>query len=162
MRISTKNISLYVVVALFILIIAFIFSNSLKNGEESNAQSQPIVEAIEALLDPNDKIPTTTFNYIVRKAAHITEFTALGMTLAGYVWCINRSTMKRTAAYKQRIAAAGGIGLLAAIADEIIQIFTGRTSSFSDVLIDFFGVVFGMAIVLTVCRWLENHAKKSL
>lgn len=68
---------------LTILTTAFIFSNSLKNGEESNAQSAPIVEAVEEVLDPEDKVPTKTFNYLVRKAAHIAEYTVLGLWLGG-------------------------------------------------------------------------------
>lgn len=162
MKKSTKNIPLYSFIFLTILIIAFISSNSLKNGEESNAQSELIVEAVEAVLDPNDEIPTATFNYIVRKAAHVTEFTALGMALAGQVWCINHIAPKQPAAHKRRIAAAGGIGLLTAITDEIIQIFTGRTSSVTDVMIDFVGVVLGMVIVLMVCRGLKRFIKRSL
>jgi len=86
---STNTLSIFIFISLTILVTAFIFSNSLKNGEESNTQSEPIVEAVEKVLDPKDEIPTKTFNYIVRKAAHIAEFAVLGMTLAGQVWCVN-------------------------------------------------------------------------
>ncbi len=150
---STNNISLFIFISLTVLVTVFIFSNSLKNGEESNAQSEPIVEAVETVLDPKDEIPTKTFNYIVRKAAHITEFTLLGLTLAGQVWCINNMTKRQANNHnKWHIIAACVIGLLIAATDEIIQSFTGRTSSFTDVLIDFAGVMLGMDLMRLFMR----------
>lgn len=52
MKESINTLSMFIFLTLTILITAFIFSNSLKNGEESNAQSEPIVEAVETVLDP--------------------------------------------------------------------------------------------------------------
>ncbi len=153
---KTINLSLFIFISLTILITAFIFSNSLKNGEESNAQSEPIVEAVETILDPKDEVPTKTFNYIVRKAAHITEFTMLGLTLAGMMWCMNGrighgNKPKRIHEDNRRQTATGLLtGLMIAAADEIIQSFTGRTSSVTDVLIDFTGVALGMTIWLMI------------
>ena len=85
-----------ILLVLSILTTAFIFSNSLKNGEESNAQSAQIVEVVEAVLDPEDKVPTKTVSYIVRKAAHITEYTVLGLWLGGLALCFNVLNKTRT------------------------------------------------------------------
>lgn len=157
MRKSTNKRSAFIFLILIILITAFIFSNSLKNGEESNTQSEPIVEAVEKVLDPKDKIPTKTFNYVVRKAAHITEYTLLGLALGGQVWYVGKLNDKHKRWY---IIATLFTGLAIASMDEIIQSFTGRTNSVSDVLIDFTGVIIGMGIVLLLWRWWMNGAKE--
>ena len=157
MRKSTNKRSTFIFLILIILITAFIFSNSLKNGEESNTQSEPIVEAVEKVLDPKDKIPTKTFNHVVRKAAHIAEYTLLGLALGGQVWYVGKLNDKHKRWY---IIATLFTGLAIASIDEIIQSFTGRTNSVSDVLIDFTGVIIGMGIVLLLWRWRVNGAKE--
>ena len=141
-----------VIVILTIGIIAFIFTNSLQNGEESNAFSAPFVEWAERIFDPNDKIPTQTFNYAIRKLAHITEFTMIGLALGGLMCSAYR-------AKKQwHIAAVLFWGLSIAVIDEYIQSFTARTSSVSDVLIDFVGVLIGLG--LTALVYHLTHKKQ--
>ena len=115
------------------------------------------MEAVEKVLDPKDKIPTKTFNYVVRKAAHITEYTLLGLALGGQVWYVGKLNDKHKRWY---IIATLFTGLAIASIDEIIQSFTGRTNSVSDVLIDFTGVIIGMGIVLLLWRWRVNGAKE--
>ncbi len=144
------NISLFIFIFLTILITAFIFSNSLKNGEESNAQSEPIVEAVETVLDPKDEVPTQTFNYIVRKAAHIAEFAALGLTLGGLMKMVVIGDKHKT------IIMSLLTGVVIASIDEIIQSFTGRTNSITDVLIDLVGVSIGVGIVQIVSRLIKR------
>jgi len=143
-----------------LLITAFIFNNSLKNGEESNAQSAPIVEAVEKVLDPVDRVPTKTFNYIVRKAAHITEFTMLGLTLGGQICCTCRLAERWHKVSRWHIAIWLLAGLVIAATDEFIQRFTDRTSSITDVMIDFVGVIIGVIIVLFINRCKENYLQR--
>ena len=143
-----------ILLVLSILTTAFIFSNSLKNGEESNAQSAPIVEVVEAVLDPEDKVPTKTVSYIVRKAAHITEYTVLGLLLCSLLLCVNALKKLRAVSFKEYkpIITVLLIGLAIASVDEIIQSFTGRTNSITDVIIDLVGVCLGVGIVIMI-RW---------
>lgn len=143
----------FVFTILSVLLIVFIFSNSLKNGEESNAQSAPIVEVVEEILDPEDKVPTKTFNFLVRKAAHLTEFAVLGLVLGGQIWCING--IRHGNGYHVWLIVQGlMVGFVIAVADEYIQSFTDRTSSITDVLIDMIGVVIGMCLAkLVSCLW---------
>ena len=141
--------------ALFLLVAVFVFSNSFRSGEESQAQSAPLVDLAESIFDPNDVIPTEDFNFIVRKAAHIAEFSLIGLTLGGLMCCIHRLLGR------WHIAAMLFIGLATGVLDEFIQSFTGRTSSLSDVLIDFAGVILGMGLAALIgCRQPKNGAKK--
>ena len=148
---------------LSVMIIAFIFSNSLKNGEESNAISKPIVEAVEAIFDPNDTIPTKTFNYIVRKTAHFIEFAVLGAVLGGLMRVLQMSGRKSASKRTENRKPFGSplvkvllIGFTVAAVDETIQIFTGRTNSILDVLIDTLGVLAGIGSV----HLLHRHSRK--
>ncbi|MCD8069106.1 MAG: VanZ family protein [Lachnospiraceae bacterium] len=87
---------------------------------------------------------------LVRKLAHYTEFTALGAELAFLVWqVLGRSVTTPLL-----------LGLLTAVTDETIQIFSlGRGSSVRDVWIDFGGVVTGTVMILLVRKWRERRRK---
>lgn len=158
--------SKYMIVFMFFVTLSLltticIFSNSMKNGRESNAQSQPIVEAVERVLDPQDKLPTKVFNYIVRKSAHIIEFSVLGLLLAGGVWCIDRMKCIQSGNdLNWCTVIAMLIGLAIAATDEMIQSFTGRTNSATDVLIDFTGVIIGMGIVMFIKYRYEKSVNR--
>ena len=142
-------------IILFLLLTVFIFSNSFKSGEESNEQSAPLVSFVERIFDPYDDIPTEDFNFFVRKAAHIAEFTLIGLALGGQLCCVNRLTGR------WHIAAGLLVGISTAVLDEFIQSFTGRTSSVSDVLIDFIGVVIGIGSVMLIRKW-KNGERQSM
>lgn len=113
----------------------FIFSNSLKNSEESNAASGVIVELVEPILQ---KITNSDIqvSFIVRKGAHLAEFCLLGFLVLAAVGEI-----------KKRVPDILGFGffyvLMVAVTDEFIQSFSDRTSSVKDVLIDFTGAMIG-------------------
>ena len=78
-------------------------------------------------------------NRIVRKLAHLTEFTILG----GVLYTI----LRRYITYGTVIKTIG-LGMLIASLDEFIQLFSpGRSSQISDVLIDTVGVIIGILIV---------------
>ena len=82
------------------------------------------------------------FVIIVRKAAHFTEFTALGAAL---ILLIHEYQLRRGALW------AWGIGTLYAATDELHQYFIGsRTPSLFDVGIDSAGVLFGTLAITFV------------
>jgi len=79
---------------------------------------------------------------IVRKLAHLTEFTILG----GVLYTI----LRRYIIYGTVIKTIG-LGMLIASLDEFIQLFSpGRSSQVSDILIDTVGVVIGILVVKLV------------
>ncbi len=134
------KISIFFFSLLTLFSIVFIFSNSLKNGEESYEQSKGLVEFIESIFDPDDKIPTEDFNFSVRKASHFLEFALLGFSFCSAVALACYTTGK------YNICMPLLFGLFVAVIDEFIQGFTGRSSMVSDVLIDFAGVIFGVLV----------------
>lgn len=156
-----QNVTLVLSAVLVCLVACFIFSNSLLDGEESNRQSGVVMELLRKILDPNHSIAEETFHYFVRKGAHFSEFALLGVSL----WLLMQSIKDRCGRFY------GGMMLFAALSvavtDEFIQSFTGRTSSVTDVLIDFSGAltaflllwIFGI-ILRKRNREKENAAKE--
>ena len=115
--------------------LVFIWGNSLLPGQVSLAFSE-WVRRLLSWLPPNG-IPAGTGTGILRKIAHFTEFTTLGICLG---WLTGMLRKPRTWAF------AGGV--LAACVDETIQIFTpGRGPRFLDVCIDSCGVFFGITLL---------------
>ena len=142
-----RTIVLFLILTL--LTTAFIFSNSLKTGPQSLAQSNVVLKWIAAIIDPHNKIPFETMNFFVRKAAHMAEFALLGFSLGGLNGAITDLRGKNTPFLPPFLS------LLVAVSDEFIQSFTGRTSQVRDVLIDFSGALLGLLliwIIRTACR----------
>ena len=125
-----------IIPALIALALVFIWSNSLAGSKTSNAFSGWVEHWLKPILDPQNEIPAHAFDYDVRKAAHCIEYAVLG---ALHVW-VTTST-KQTNAWLLLFCV-----LLAAVIDETIQIFTGRTSQVQDIWFDFFGASGGMLL----------------
>ena len=142
-------------VLLSILAVCFIFSNSLEPREVSNDRSGAIVDEIKPIIDPQDKIPRSTFNHYVRKTAHFLEFAALGFCLMGLTDAIGRK-------YRiLRVPAAQLAALLIASMDETLQFFAAeRGPGVKDVLIDFSGAACGLLLML-LCLTIEKRLKCS-
>jgi vanZ-like protein len=118
----------------------FIWDNSLQNGGSSDGFSLMFAEwfaPVAYKLGFHGNI--WALNRIVRKLAHLTEFTILG----GVLYAI----LRRYIEYGT-VAKTIGVGVAIASFDEFIQLFSlGRSSQFSDVLIDTIGVIIGISIV---------------
>ena len=130
-------------VFLFVLIslaIGFIFYNSFQNSEESNNASDVIEKVVERIVYKIVGENDIDINYLVRKAAHLTEFCVLGLVVMSVVF---------TAGLKYL-----GYGLFyvlaVAVTDEFIQSFSDRTSSVKDILIDFTGAMIGFVICTVI------------
>ena len=154
-RINPEKVQLILRAVLVFLILLFIFSNSLQNGEESNERSGKVMELLRMLLDPHERVAAEQFHWFVRKAAHFTEFAALGSSL----WLLMQSVQKLVCFSYLSVPF---ISLLTAVTDEYIQSFTGRTSSVQDVLIDFSGALAGLfaAYIIGKIRGRRNAGKK--
>lgn len=132
------------------LMLVFIFSNSLKTGEESSAQSSTVVDTIQevvSVIAPNSPIATATgedydkLHADVRTLAHFSEFMLLG---ALFVWCWYSYTDKKL----WLLAPAGG-AVITPIFDELLQMLSsGRAAEWLDVAVDIFGGVCGGFVAL--------------
>lgn len=143
------------VAALSLLIVCqllFIFSNSHKNAEASDAQSAVVVRlAVRVLCGrdidtmPQNELDTVT--HLIRKAAHFTEYACLGALAS--LWCLMLGFSKKSRIFLGSTAFCFTVGL----ADELSQCFSdGRACRFTDVLIDTSGGLVAVLVVLCLYR----------
>ena len=123
------------------LLLCFIWGNSMQNGEESNLQSKAVLEWMMTFLPAEALQKWEILHFLLRKAAHFSEYCMLALSLSGlfyHIYLVYR---------KKNVLTGFFLVLLAAVLDEWIQRYTGRTSSVIDVLIDFSGGCFGFLLV---------------
>ncbi len=121
-----------------ILVLCFIWGNSMMPGARSDTISIGFRNFLAAKLQGISWIHVPR-NAVMRKLAHITEFTVFGIVLT-----IILKGMMRVSCGWVLLA-----GMSTALADETIQLFTGsRTSSVKDVWIDMSGFCTGVIIVM--------------
>ena len=127
------------------MILIFVFSH--QTGSESSGLSSQIVLWIQTYLH----IPITEF--IVRKAAHMSEYALLTLTFI-YGFYINQYPIQKIMIYSL-------IGtFLYACSDEMHQLFIGgRAGQFTDVLIDTCGGCFAIMFyyVLTKLKYKQRR-----
>ena len=124
---------------LTVLLLIFIWGNSCLPGQVSGAWSQMISDLINRLLGRLPGDPHTGHG-LLRKIAHFTEFTCLGMSL---FWLFSMLQKKFWIPFL--------CGFLAACTDECIQLLVpDRGPAIKDVLIDTAGVAVGIAVLLAV------------
>lgn len=149
----------YVLILLIILTlawVAFIFSNSLNNGEDSSRQSGRVVQAILKIADfLGIKIGNTALlSHIVRKSAHFLEFALLG---ALSFFTLGSMNLGRIA----QIYFGTSFCLLIAACDEYIQTFSiGRSGQVGDVFLDLSGSVTAIALCFLVVFLVSNRKRK--
>lgn len=132
---------------LLVLNLTFIWGNSLLPGEISGAISD-WVKSVLALLLPIAE-GGGSGGFLVRKLAHFTEFTFLGMVLGWLFAMLNKSKIP-----------AFLLGALAACVDETIQLFVpGRGPGIRDVCIDSAGVFTGIALLALMIH-VQNWRKR--
>lgn len=136
-----------VVVTAVILIVLFIWGNSVLSRPISRQESKFVLELIRPLLELFVGKGHVTL-HLVRKLAHITEFTALGFELG--TLCVGKNRW-----YFRAIA----LGTVVAAVDEIIQIFSQRGAKVVDVGIDLIGVLLGIALC-AVLIWLRDRYRE--
>lgn len=123
--------------ALIACCLVFIWGNSLMPGVISQRISDCVKWALEALLSGGGETGGSGGGGLLRKFAHFTEFTALGMCLG---WLFGMLGKKKTWPF--------ALGAAAACIDETIQRFVpGRSPGLLDVCIDSCGVAFGMLLL---------------
>lgn len=145
-------------IAIIFLIVAagcavgmFYFSN--QNGDRSNGISEDIVLHILNLLSisPDSSIKVMDLaNFVIRKLAHFSEYTVLGIGLCGLMRVLVKRYWGITAIV---------LGAVLASLDEFHQLFIpGRSAMVSDVVIDSCGVVVG-SIIFTLIILLQEKKR---
>lgn len=118
---------------LAVLWTGFIFFNSVQAGEDSARMSGFFVDIVMRIFAKSGITDIEVVSFIVRKAAHFTEFFIQSILISSAVY---------DKKYRSVAIYVLFIGLLTACCDEFIQIFTeDRGSSVRDVFIDFGGTV---------------------
>ncbi len=121
-----------------IAMLCFIWGNSMVPGAQSDAISIGFRNFLAAKLNGISWI-NVPGNAVMRKLAHVTEFTVLGIILAIII-----KGMMRVSCGWVLLA-----GMSTALIDETIQLFTGsRTSSVKDVWIDMSGFCTGVIVIM--------------
>lgn len=130
-------------IATCIMIFTFSSQNGEVSGSTSRGFTRKIVEVLQIgkNLGENEKEELIeNSQYVIRKLAHFSIYTVLGINMYGFV-----NTLKIN--NKRKILIVLFVGLTYAISDEIHQMFSGsRTPAIKDVIIDSFGVLFGIGI----------------
>ena len=132
-----KRWILYIVLC---LIVFFIWDNSLQNGGTSDGFSLIFAKWIAPIANKLGFYGNIwALNRIIRKLAHLTEFTILG----GVLYVVLRRYIEYGTVVKTIV-----VGIVIASRDEFIQLFSlGRSSQLSDVLIDTVGIIIGISVV---------------
>lgn len=151
-KIETKR-TVYLFLALTLLVTAFIFYNSFQDGETSNANSKKVEDVVEPVVDELLGEGNGVNVYaMVRKVAHFVEFAALGAAAFSLTVALKARFGKPLFGYCLFYV------LAVAVTDEYIQSFSDRASTVKDILIDFGGAVFGIAVICFVL-WLKQKLK---
>ena len=132
-----KRWILYIVLC---LIVFFIWDNSLQNGGTSDGFSLIFAKWIAPIANKLGFYGNIwALNRIIRKLAHLTEFTILG----GVLYVVLRRYIEYGTVVKTIV-----VGIVIASLDEFIQLSSlGRSSQLSDVLIDTVGIIIGISVV---------------
>jgi VanZ family protein len=158
---------LAVVIALFLLavvVLLVIWSFTSQDNVASNERSKMIAKAIENFAEKHFSVSHMnlflgkSLNTIVRKTAHFMEYTLLGMVICAF---LNAVSLKLgSAALTSAVFCA-----MAAMLDEFRQNFvSGRTPRLTDVLIDTYGALFGIALatVAFAAIWeIRNRSRRN-
>ena len=135
--------------------VVFIFGNSMQISQVSGAHSRQVMELVNRLFGVVGIGPFS--EHFIRKLAHFTEFCMMGFW---FMLCLRVYTRH----FIKHVSWPLFLGLLTAVLDETIQLYVpGRSSSVSDVLLDFSGVVCGLFVALLLlmfarmCAILYRH-----
>lgn len=143
------NILRAILIILLIVTFYVIFGFSSQDGEKSSSLSKEItvevtknIQSIQKLEKSKKEEVLSEIEHIIRKLAHFSLYTLVGILLMSLM-----STYKLTNI--KRIGISMGLGVLYAISDEIHQYFIPeRTALIGDIFIDSSGVVVGICIII--------------
>lgn len=137
--------------AIILLTLIFIWGQSCLSREVSGAESDVVRSWLEIIFKRETPFSIFLFKYI-RKIAHFIEFGALGTEMTLFTLLFTR----RALGNKIHCVL---FGFAVASIDETIQKFTGRGSSFYDILLDFFGYLTFTLITVGICLLIKKLKK---
>lgn len=136
-------------VSITLCIISFAFIHSLMPADISSDESEGVMLFLQNILNFLG-INVELNDYIVRKLAHFTEYTAIGVSLSLCAFSFNKKKP-----YKYTLSILF-VALFTAVIDETIQLSTeGRSGQVTDVLLDFSGSVTGIAFTLVIIKIIQ-------
>ncbi len=138
-----------------VLWIAFIWGHSLVPGVGSSAESSRFVDLFYGAFVRMGLTDRSFMTFLVRKAAHFSEYAVLGFAAHGLFRSIDP---------KKQIRWFVLLAALVPVLDETIQLFTpDRSGQVTDVLLDLCGMLFGALVFLAVAKfgkWLKSRARR--
>ena len=147
-----RKILRYISVILLLLTIMFIWGNSLKPGEESLEDSGAVKAFVEGIFEAFG-FDAEIGELFIRKLGHFAEYFLLG-ALAYLV------ALQYPLPQKAYISAT--FCLAVAAIDETIQLFVvGRNGNVLDVLLDSFGAICAILLILGVNCFLKRRKEKN-
>ena len=139
-----------------ISITLFAFLNSAIPGQQSTQISSSVMKTLIQFLESlSISIPAAQLHFFIRKAAHFSEYTALGFTMffADYFQEYKPLNKKIILLFL----------IITPIIDEGIQLFSfGRSAQVSDVMIDWAGIIFGSLIFYCLYQLYLKKKKSSV
>lgn len=142
-----------VAIIFLVLILAFIWGNSILDGQKSSEISDTVVEIVKDEISDmsenySDKaVEKIDLSYLVRKGAHIIEFVLLAVCLM--IIFLDHYELMFCVLF---------LGLSTAIIDETIQLFNDRSSSIVDVWLDMLGFSIGVLLTILTVRLIKKSA----
>ena len=143
-----------VCLSLLALVLVFIWGNSCLPAEQSRAFSIWVRNLLAPLFGwLIITRPGGSDSGLLRKVAHFTEFSWLGLCLS---WLMHMLRTKKTEAFLLATAA----GVAAACIDEGIQFFIpGRGPGWKDVGIDTLGLLLGISVICLISFIFKQKSK---
>ncbi|MBR6383589.1 MAG: VanZ family protein [Lachnospiraceae bacterium] len=164
--IKKKNKFRVIITVIILLTVAIIWGHSFMTPEMSTEESSFVKEIVEAVVQSVSNNEAFVIpEVVIRKSAHFIEYAILGIELAILIAINIKEPLtddKKRGLIKSIFSfypTAFIFSLLVASIDETIQYFTGRYSSFWDVLLDMTGASFSILVFLLL-RALILRRKK--
>ena len=142
----------YILVLFIFLTLAFIWGNSMLDGEASEEISRGLLDYIKPLLESHG-IESDSDKWL-RKLAHFCEFALLGAEFCMYAF------LEKSGSFKKSLPLCAGLAFAVAAIDETIQRFSGRFPHILDVLLDFSGSVFGIVCMYFLMQLFLRRKNK--
>lgn len=148
----SRQVVLFAVLS--VLVVGFIFWNSMQSKELSAEQSQGLMALLKPVLMPFFRYEWEMHQF-VRKAAHFAEFALLGFCLGGLTSGIQNRFWRYALIFFPLF-----MMLSVAVADEFLQTFSDRSGMVIDIILDFSGGLFGLCVAGLLCALLRRRKKK--
>ncbi len=150
---TRKIVGACVSIATVLAIMVMLFMFSGQNADESSALSGRVTAFIIKLFRLDETgLPLERAEFYVRKLAHFTIYSVLGVGLCGTAQCLLS---------RMRFFAASLAGILIAALDEFHQLFVpGRGGTPQDVLLDYCGMATGYFVCLLMIHIVVKIGEK--